>query len=131
MVAVAPAIHAGFVIIAEPPHGMFTRELLPFAVTLNDPNPLVPFPVAQFRVILTPPEVAAVTVCGALITNAPAMTEISPTFSACIAPFMPGRRLFSTYLVIALVLRTLRNSPAGRAAGAGLGATGSATRRFD
>src|SRR5229473_4813604 len=98
MVAVAPAIHAGFVIIAEPPHGTFKRELLPFAVTLNDPCAVVPFPVAQFRVILRPPEVAAVTVCGVLITNAPTMTEISPIFSACVAPFVPGRRLFSTYL---------------------------------
>jgi hypothetical protein len=98
MVAVAPAIHDGLVRVAEPPHGTVTLELLPLAVTLNVPSPA--FPVWQFKVILTPPEVAAAAACGMLSASAPAMTEISPSFVARPAPFVPSRRLFRTHRVI-------------------------------
>ena len=108
IVAVAPGIHDGLVTVAEPSHGTVTRALLPFAVTLNVPVPAVP--VSQFRVIFTPPDVAAAAACGVLIAIAPATTEISPSFCTWVAPFVPRRRLFSTQVVIALVLRTLRDS---------------------
>jgi hypothetical protein len=95
---VAPGIHDGLVTVAEPSHGTVTRELLPFAVTLNVPVPAVP--TSQVKVIFTPPDVAAAAACGALIAIAPAMTEINPSFCARIAPFVPGRRLLSTHIVI-------------------------------
>jgi hypothetical protein len=109
MVAVAPAIHAGLVTVAEPSHGTVTRELLPLAVTLNVACPAVSLPIWQFRVIFTPPELAAAAAGEGLIASAPAITAITPSFCTPIAPFVPGRRLFSTHIVIGLVLRTLRN----------------------
>jgi len=97
-VAVAPGIHEGLVTVAEPPHGTLTRELLPLAVTLNVPRPTVP--AWQFRVIRTPPEVAAAAAYGVLIASAPAMIAISPSFVARVAPLVRGRRLFRTHIVI-------------------------------
>jgi len=97
MAAVAPGIHDGLVTVAEPPHGTVTVELLPLAVTLNVPSPV--FPLWQFRVIFTPPVVAAAA-CAGLIAIAAAMTEIRPSFIARIAPFVPGRPLFRTHRVI-------------------------------
>jgi hypothetical protein len=81
-------------------------EVLPLAVTLKVPSP--EFPVWQFSVIFTPPEVAAAAACGVLIRSPPAMTEISPSFIARMALFVPGRRLFRTHRVIGQILRTLR-----------------------
>lgn len=98
MVAVAPGIQDGLVTVAEPPHGTVTVELLPLAVTLNVPSPAPP--VWQFRVIFTPPDVAAVAACGVLSASAAAMTETSPSFVARLASFVPGRRLFRTHIVI-------------------------------
>jgi len=98
MAAVAPGIHDGLVTVAEPPHGTVTVELLPLAVTLNVSSPV--FPLWQFRVIFTPPEVAAAAACAGLIAIAAAMTEIRPSFIARIAPVVPGRPLFRTHRVI-------------------------------
>jgi hypothetical protein len=103
----APGIHDGLVTVAEPSHGTVTKELLPFAVTLNVPVPAVP--ISQVRVIFTPPDAAAAAACAGLIAITAAMSEISPNFDACIAPFVPRRRLFSTHLVIVFLLQTLRN----------------------
>jgi len=64
------------VTVAEPPHGTVTRELLPFAVTLNVPVPAVP--ISQVRVICTPPDAAAASASAGLIAIAATMTEISP-----------------------------------------------------
>lgn len=64
------------VTVAEPSQGTVTRELLPFAVTLNVPVPAVP--IAQARVIFTPPDAAAASASAGLITIAATMTEISP-----------------------------------------------------
>ncbi len=49
-----PAVHAGLVTVAEPPHGTVTTELLSFAVTLSVPD--LAAPVSQASVIFTPPE---------------------------------------------------------------------------
>src|SRR2546425_4292717 len=106
MAAVAPGIHDGLVTVAEPPHGTVTRELLPFAVTLNVPVPTAP--ISHVRVIFTPPDVAAAAACAGLIAIAAAMTESSPNHAARIAPLAPSRLLFSTHLVIVVGGRTLR-----------------------
>jgi hypothetical protein len=107
MVAVAPGIQEGLVTVAEPPQATVTVELLSLAVTLNVPSPV--FPLWQFRMILTPPEATAAAAAGGVLTrSAPAMTEISPSFVARLASFVPGRRLFRTHILIGQILRTLR-----------------------
>src|SRR2546428_12945416 len=100
-------MHDGLVSVKDPPHGTVTRELLPFAVTLNVPVPTAP--ISHVRVIFTPPDVAAAAACAGLIAIAAAMTESSPNHAARIAPLAPSRRLFSTHLVIVLGVRTLRS----------------------
>jgi hypothetical protein len=62
---------------------------------------VVPFPIAQVRVILTPPEVAAAAASGVLIASAPAMANSRPSFRASVAPLVPSRPLLGTHLVIA------------------------------
>ncbi len=87
MEAGVPAVHAGLVAVAEPPHGTVTTEPVPFAVTMNVPDPVGKVP--QVSVIFTPPEAAAAAVSGVPMASTAAMSEISPSFSSGIGLSAP------------------------------------------